>query len=813
MKKIISLFLTIFIMMSTLATSTNAATTYSYGQTFTDKINNIVVLIKFQGELEYLSEEKSKDLENTFNEFTDLDGDGLSDDTYSLKSYINDLTYGKTTVESSFYPKNKNGTGYISITAPNSRSYYQNIPLGNSAENEFIKWAFDEIKDEIPFSAEELDRDNNGTIDHVTFLVSGVNFTKSMLWPHKTDYYGTSTSVKGKILSTYNVINAGSNLFNIFNKHSLSTAIHEFLHSFGAPDLYSDDSLKKPVGTWDIMSHNSNPGQLPLVYTRNSSLNLDVNVSEISKDGTYTLTKSSSKNKNDTLAFTIKSPLSSNEYFMVEFRKKEGNYDSSIPGSGLIVYRINESIAPNANKWGAPYSLYVFRPGATNATNADGDINSAFLSMESGRTSIGNEDLSIGFSDNTLYFSDGSNSGIVISDVSSSLNDEISFNIKFPNITGDGSKNNPFRIYNSTDLIRISSNLNKHYILMNDIDLSGMNWSPIGSLSNEYFKGSINGNGHTIKNMTIHNTDNTISSTFIYGLDFGSSIYDLTFENININTNSEASTVTSYNSGTINNIKATGNITSSSNMGVGGIVNNNGYLGIIENCTSSVNITSTSTGLPYSKILVGGIASQNYQGTIKNTFVNGKILALDNSLVGGILGRNIEATEDTSNNFYDVRKSGQINAVDYSGFPGESDKGFTGINMPEIINLEGNSSYKLIVELTGSNADATGAFSTLDSSLLTVEDGLITTLNKEGTTTLKYTINLGTFSLTCESTIVVAGGITSKYDLDGNNIIDMIDLSILSLHYNENTNIEKYDMNEDGIVDIFDIVSLSSNIK
>lgn len=813
MKKLISLFLIAFIMISTLTTNANAITTYSYDQSFTDKINNIVVLIKFKGELEYLSEKNSIDLENTFNEFTDLDGDGFSDNgSYSLKSYINDLTYGNTTVESSFYPKNKNGTGYISITAPNTRQYYQSFPLGSSEENNFVKWAFEEIKNEIPFSAEELDRDNNGTIDHVTFLVSGVNLTKNMLWPHKTEYYGSSLTVKGKRLSTFNMINVGSNTFNIFNKASLSTAIHEFLHSFGAPDLYNDDSVKKPVGTWDIMSNNSTPGQLPLVYTRNSFLNLGLNVANINKNGTYTLTKSNSKNKNNIMAFTIKSPLSSTEYFMVEYRKQEENYDSSIPGSGLIVYRINESIAPNANKWGAPYNVYIFRPGATDSVSANGDINSAFLSEESGRTSIGNDDLSIGFDDNALYFNDGSNSGIVISNISSSSSDEISFTIKFPNITGDGSITNPFKIFNANDLNRMSSNLDKHFILMNDIDLSNINWSPIGSLNDDYFKGSLNGNGYSIKNLTINNNDSTLNSSLINGLDYGSSVYNLTLENINITTNSEASAITSYNNGTLSNIKITGNITSSSNMGIGGIVGTNGYLAVIDSCISSVNITSTGSGGTFTKPLVGGIAMQNYEGTIKNSFANGKISALDTSYVGGILGRNINATPDTLNNYYDITKTGQYKAVDNSGFLGESDKGFTGIKMPKSLDMKANSTYENIIELIGSNTSSTGTLSTLDNSIATIDDGVITTYNKEGTTTIQYTININNIYMTCETTLIVSGGITSKYDLDGNNIIDMLDLSILSSYYNKTYEIEKYDMNDDKIVDIFDIVQLSSNI-
>lgn len=47
--------------------------------------------------------------------------------------------------------------------------------------------------------------------------------------------------------------------------------------------------------------------------------------------------------------------------------------------------------------------------------------------------------------------------------------------------------------------------------LYDDIDLAGENWMPIGTL-NKYFYGTFNGNGHVIKNMTIHVTTNNVES-------------------------------------------------------------------------------------------------------------------------------------------------------------------------------------------------------------------------------------------------------------------------------------------------------------
>ena len=57
-------------------------------------------------------------------------------------------------------------------------------------------------------------------------------------------------------------------------------------------------------------------------------------------------------------------------------------------------------------------------------------------------------------------------------------------------------------IYRRADLDARRNNPGGSYILMNDIDLSGKNWTPIPQ-----FWGTLDGNGHSIDNMTIRNED------------------------------------------------------------------------------------------------------------------------------------------------------------------------------------------------------------------------------------------------------------------------------------------------------------------
>ena len=79
--------------------------------------------------------------------------------------------------------------------------------------------------------------------------------------------------------------------------------------------------------------------------------------------------------------------------------------------------------------------VYVFRPQPGQNGYVEGSeratVGNAFLSAESGRTSIGSADPNAGLAQGALTFSDGTNSGIVISDVSSAQNGSMTFSVPF----------------------------------------------------------------------------------------------------------------------------------------------------------------------------------------------------------------------------------------------------------------------------------------------------------------------------------------------------------------------------------------------
>ena len=73
---------------------------------------------------------------------------------------------------------------------------------------------------------------------------------------------------------------------------------------------------------------------------------------------------------------------------------------------------------------------------------------------------------------------------------------------------GEGTEQNPYRITTAEELKNINSNLSAYYRIENDIDMSGIDFEPIGNESDGAFTGTLDGNGFTIKNLNLEKEGN-----------------------------------------------------------------------------------------------------------------------------------------------------------------------------------------------------------------------------------------------------------------------------------------------------------------
>ena len=131
-------------------------------------------------------------------------------------------------------------------------------------------------------------------------------------------------------------------------------------------------------------------------------------------------------------------------------------------------------------------------------------------------------------------------------------------------------------ISEAEDLNGIS--LNGKYALVCDIDLGGAEWTPIGT-SDDPFIGEFNGKGYTVSNFQITTGRQYVG---LFGYNNGV-IENLGVENFTVNVSYSgtvyAGGLVGYNSGSITNSYATGNVsatsTSSSSAYAGGLVGYN----------------------------------------------------------------------------------------------------------------------------------------------------------------------------------------------------------------------------------------------
>jgi alpha-tubulin suppressor-like RCC1 family protein len=300
--------------------------------------------------------------------------------------------------------------------------------------------AVDAISASVP-SDLILDGDGDGNVDSVCFVVRGEPTAWStLLWPHKTSLSSQTVYINSERVYSYNL-----QLQSVF---TVGVLCHEMFHLLGAPDLYHYYYDLSPVGPWDLMEWNLDPPQHMAAYMKYRYGNWIGSIPEITVPGTYILNPLTSAVDN---CYKIRSRTPS-QYFVVEYRREASSvFEDSLPGTGLLVYRIDTARDGYGNPWGPPDEVYVYRPGGTPTT--DGDLSSACFSSSAGRVAISDTTDPAGF------LADGAPGGLDISDVSAASG-TISFNVRRLPGTASGVYSSG---YNSFGQLGVGDSINRIY--------------------------------------------------------------------------------------------------------------------------------------------------------------------------------------------------------------------------------------------------------------------------------------------------------------------------------------------------------------
>ena len=372
----------------------------------TGTITNLVIFVRFSGEAEF---------GQAASVYTDMLNSAVPG-ANSMRNYYLEASYNQLTINSSLLPTP--GANVVSYQDSHPRGYYRPYnattntigytggPSGTQRaqrEHTLLRDAINYVNGLGQFpSGATIDADNDGGVDSLAFVVSGSpDGWSELLWPHQWSLFTYSVSINGKSVSRYQ--------FQLQNVINNGVWVHETFHVLGAPDLYRySGGGFQPVGSWDVMERDLNPPQHMSCYLKYKHGNW-ITLPVISAAGSYTLNPATSSTNN---CFKIASPYSSTEFFVVEYRNKTGGsiFEASLPGTGLLVYRINT--AANGNGSGPPDEVYVYRPGGT--TTVNGTVNNANFSSDVGRTAI-NDSTSP-----SSFLSDGSAGGLDLCNIGAS---------------------------------------------------------------------------------------------------------------------------------------------------------------------------------------------------------------------------------------------------------------------------------------------------------------------------------------------------------------------------------------------------------
>ena len=207
-------------------------------------------------------------------------------------------------------------------------------------------------------------------------------------------------------------------------------------------------------------------------------------------------------------------------------------------------------------------------------------------------------------------------------------------------IEDDGS----YTVYNADGLMNIAELVNGgktdiNITLTADIDLTGKDWTPIGTDYDNSYTGTFDGGGHTITGLTV-TTNDKYAGLFGYLGNFNNgaaTVKNVVMDGIQITCNHRlgyAGGVAGYSWGTIENCSVSGSV--SGTVSVGGVV------GVqrdhpITGCSSSATVKGT--------LNVGGVAGQTIFGaTLTACYATGNVIIeidrTENISGGGLVGFN-----------------------------------------------------------------------------------------------------------------------------------------------------------------------------
>ena len=201
-----------------------------------------------------------------------------------------------------------------------------------------------------------------------------------------------------------------------------------------------------------------------------------------------------------------------------------------------------------------------------------------------------------------------------------------------------------YEVYNAEGLKNIAKLVNEegktdiNITLTDNIDLTGIDWTPIGKDDNKAYTGTFDGNGKTITGLTVTGSNKYAG---LFGrIGSGGTVKNVTLEGVQIESDngmSDVGGVAGWSYGNIENCSVSGSVSGSGMNGIAGGVVGFQVGGSLTRCSSSATVNAGS-------IAGGVVGTTNNGATLTACYATGSVTLESinqyGNFAGGVVGNN-----------------------------------------------------------------------------------------------------------------------------------------------------------------------------